>query len=70
MKLGEDSVAKPGAGHRCQFSVWVADVDAHVARLRDLGVEILAGPVDKPWGKRVATFEDPAGHNWEVAQDI
>ncbi|XWW92388.1 hypothetical protein V2A60_000311 [Cordyceps javanica] len=67
---GARFVAPPGAGSRCQLSVWVADVDAEVARLRDRGVAILLGPETKPWGKRVASFQDPAGHSWEVAQDV
>ncbi|EGX91918.1 Glyoxalase/bleomycin resistance protein/dioxygenase [Cordyceps militaris CM01] len=67
---GQRLVAGPGAGHRCQLSVWVADVDAEVARLKARGVEIVLGPETKPWGKRIAAFRDPAGHSWEVAQDV
>jgi len=58
------------AGPRCQFSVWVDDVDALCARLRERGVSLLAGPKDRPWGMRTANFVDPAGHSWEVAQKI
>lgn len=68
--VGESSVARRDAGNRCQLSVWVADVDAEIARLRGEGVEILLGPETKPWGKRIASFQDPAGHSWEVAQDV
>ncbi len=63
-------VAGPQAGARFQLSVWVDDVEAVCAHLAERGVELLQGPVDKPWGMRVATFTDPAGHNWEVAQQI
>jgi catechol 2,3-dioxygenase-like lactoylglutathione lyase family enzyme len=58
------------AGSRFQLSIWVADVDAVCARLREQGVTLLAGPKDRPWGMRTANFVDPAGHSWEVAQRI
>ncbi len=63
-------VAGPQVGARFQLSVWVDDVEAVCAHLAERGVRLLQGPVDKPWGMRVATFTDPAGHNWEVAQQI
>ncbi|OAQ99580.1 hypothetical protein LLEC1_02934 [Akanthomyces lecanii] len=34
------------------------------------GVDIVVGPETKPWGKRIASFQDPAGHSWEFAQDV
>ena len=58
------------AGARFQLSIWVEDVDAVCAYLRERGVTLLVGPVDRPWGMRVATFTDPAGHSWEVAQSL
>lgn len=63
-------VAAPGAGARFQLSVWVEDVDVVCARLAEFGVPLLTGPEDKEWGMRAATFADPAGHSWEVAQHI
>ena len=33
-------------------------------------MELLTGPVDRPWGMRVATFTDPDGHSWEIAQGL
>lgn len=63
-------VADRAAGARFQMSVWVDDVDAVCAQLRHRDVELLVGPVDRPWGMRVATFTDPAGHSWEVAQAL
>ena len=67
--VGKDGVAKRDSGNRCQFSIWVDDVDAEVEKLRAKGVKFLIEPTTMPWGKRIATFEDPAGHNWEVAQN-
>ena|ERR1700712_370463 len=61
-------VGGPDAGARLQLTVEVDDVDAVCARLRDRGVELLNGPVDRPWGVRTAAFRDPAGHVWEVAR--
>jgi uncharacterized glyoxalase superfamily protein PhnB len=61
-------VAPMSAGARCQFSIWIDDVDARCAELVDKGVNLLTGPRDQPWGMRTATFVDPAGHSWELAQ--
>jgi catechol 2,3-dioxygenase-like lactoylglutathione lyase family enzyme len=60
-------VAPPGAGSRFQFTIEVDDVDATVAELAGLGVELLNGPIDRPWGVRTASFQDPGGHIWEIA---
>lgn len=63
-------VAPKEAGSRFQLSIWVDDVDAVCTRLRREGVELLTGPRDRPWGMRTANFVDPAGHSWEVAQQV
>ena len=55
------------AGARFQFTLEVDDVDATCAELRQRGVELLNGPIDRPWGIRTASFRDPAGHIWEIA---
>ena len=60
------AVAGPDAGSRMQFSIEVDDVDAMVADLQLRGVQILNGPMDRPWGIRTAAFADPAGHVWEI----
>jgi catechol 2,3-dioxygenase-like lactoylglutathione lyase family enzyme len=52
---------------RFQFTLGVDDVDAMCERLRGLGVELLNGPVDRPWGIRTAGFRDPDGYVWELA---
>jgi catechol 2,3-dioxygenase-like lactoylglutathione lyase family enzyme len=61
-------VAALEAGARAQFTIDVDDVDATCAELARRGVELLNGPIDRPWGVRTATFRDPAGHIWEVAK--
>jgi catechol 2,3-dioxygenase-like lactoylglutathione lyase family enzyme len=64
------TVAGPDAGSRFQLTVGVDDVDATCAELARRGVELLNGPMNRPWGIRTASFTDPAGHIWEIAQDL
>ena len=63
-------VASRDAGARLVFTIGVEDVDAVCAELAGHGVELLNGPVNRPWGMRTASFTDPGGHIWEVAQDL
>ena len=60
-------VAPQSAGSRLQLTLHVDDVDATCEDLRRRGVELLTGPVTRPWGLRTASFRDPGGHIWEVA---
>ena len=62
------AVAPPEAGSRMQFTIDVEDVDAMCADLTARGVELLNGPMDRPWGIRTASFRDPGGHIWEIAK--
>jgi catechol 2,3-dioxygenase-like lactoylglutathione lyase family enzyme len=66
--IGPAAVADPSAGTRMQLTIPVDDVDAVCARLQAAGVALLNGPLDRPWGIRTATFRDPAGTIWEIAQ--
>lgn len=59
--------AAKGAG---QFAIIVADVDGVCAEMAERGVRPLTGPADRDWGMRTATFADPAGHIWEIAQEL
>jgi catechol 2,3-dioxygenase-like lactoylglutathione lyase family enzyme len=61
-------VAPVESGVRVQLTVPVDDVDAVAAGLVARGVELLRGPEDRPWGPRTASFRDPGGHVWEIAQ--
>jgi catechol 2,3-dioxygenase-like lactoylglutathione lyase family enzyme len=63
-------VAPPGAGAQVMFTIWVEDTDAACSQLAERGVELLNGPVDRPWGVRTAAFADPDGFAWELAQQI
>lgn len=61
-------VAPADAGVRFQFTLGVEDVDGMAEELKSRGVELLNGPVDRPWGIRTASFRDPGGHIWEIAK--
>ena len=61
-------VANREAGSRLVFTLQVQDVDAMCAELTARGVELLNGPMDRPWGVRTASFIDPGGHIWEIAK--
>jgi catechol 2,3-dioxygenase-like lactoylglutathione lyase family enzyme len=59
--------AANGAG---QFAIIVDDVDAVCAEISGRGIKPLTGPADRDWGMRTATFADPGGYIWEIAQQI
>ncbi len=61
-------VASREAGSRFVFTIEVDDVDAMCAELTARGVELLNGPMDRPWGVRTASFIDPGGHIWEIGK--
>jgi catechol 2,3-dioxygenase-like lactoylglutathione lyase family enzyme len=61
------TVAPAASGSRFQFTVQVDNVDETCAELATRGVTLLNGPIDRPWGIRTASFSDPDGHVWEVA---
>jgi lactoylglutathione lyase len=64
------SVAGREAGSRFQLTIWVDDADAASAELAKHGVDLLNGPMNREWGVRTASFTDPDGHIWEVAQKL
>jgi lactoylglutathione lyase len=66
--VGPARVAGPDAGVRVCFTIVVPDVDAVCAELTERGVRLLSGPELRPWGRRTATFADPGGHVYEIAQ--
>jgi lactoylglutathione lyase len=68
--IGPAPVARSNGGAEAQFSLWIDDVDAACKQLEETGVELINGPMDRPWGMRTACFADPDGHNWEIAQNL
>lgn len=65
--VAPSAVGRSDAGARLQFTIGVDDVDATCAELQELGVDLLNGPMNRPWGIRTASFRDPGGHIWEIA---
>jgi catechol 2,3-dioxygenase-like lactoylglutathione lyase family enzyme len=61
-------VARHEDGSRVVLTLHVEDVDALCKELTARGVELLNGPMDRPWGVRTASFKDPGGHIWEIAK--
>lgn len=50
------------------MSQWPGAIGATGEELKTRGVELLNGPVDRPWGNRTASFRDPDGYVWEIAK--
>jgi lactoylglutathione lyase len=61
-------VASPNAGNSFQFTIRVDSVDEACAELARRGVQLNNGPIDRPWGVRTASFADPDGYLWEIAE--
>jgi catechol 2,3-dioxygenase-like lactoylglutathione lyase family enzyme len=64
------AVATREGGSRFQLTIWVDDTDAACRELTARGVDLLNGPMDREWGVRTASFTDPDGHIWELAQKL
>lgn len=64
-------IGREGGGPPCgEIGFLIDDVDAEAERLRGLGVEILTGPVDRPWRERTLHIADPDGNIIEFAQKL
>jgi uncharacterized glyoxalase superfamily protein PhnB len=50
------------------IKVYVDDVDAHFARAKAQGAEIVSGLEDGFWGGRIYRAADHEGHRWEISQ--
>ncbi|AZN43811.1 VOC family protein [Paenibacillus albus] len=61
-------VGNRGDGARFLFTIQVPEVDPVCEELKRRGVQLLNGPITRPWGRRTACFSDPDGHMWEIAQ--
>ena len=64
-------VGEPPDRHADAINLWFelghgdgdgGDIDVEAARLQGAGVSLAMGPTDMPWGFRVVTMRDPAGH--------
>ena len=47
-----------------------SDVDAHFARAKAAGAEIMAEPETQFYGDRTYRCRDPEGHIWTVSQTV
>jgi uncharacterized glyoxalase superfamily protein PhnB len=50
--------------------VRVEDIDRHFDRAKQFGARIVKPPGNMPFGERVYTAEDLAGHRWAFSQSI
>ena len=66
---GDRRPPEPG-GVSHTVRVRVDDVDAAFARARETGAVVLEAPVDRDYGERDCTLEDPAGHRWHLAEAV
>jgi catechol 2,3-dioxygenase-like lactoylglutathione lyase family enzyme len=58
------------SGVRMLFTIKVENVNTTCTELEQHNIPILSGPKDQPWGRRTATFADPSGNVWEIAQEL
>jgi lactoylglutathione lyase len=49
------------------YTLRCANIDGAAEQLEAAGVKLLNGPIDRPWGVRTLSFQDPSGHTWELA---
>ncbi|PXY27932.1 VOC family protein [Prauserella muralis] len=69
-KLPELIGGEGGSAPCGEIGFIVEDVDAEARRLREAGVPILTGPVDRPWRERTLHIADPDGNVVEFAQKL
>ena len=75
---GDVMIGAPGAGFRPPrpnevnqyVIVRVEDVDRHFDHVKRFGARIVQTPTNMPFGERVYTVEDLAGHRWTFSQSI
>ena len=60
--------AKEGQGARAVYTLGVPDVDAAAEEVTSRGLALLNGPIDRPWGIRTVSVQDPSGHIWELTK--
>ena len=61
---------KAVGGSPVSLHVYVEDVDAVFARALEAGAKELRPVEDKFYGDRMGAFEDPFGHEWNVASHV
>ncbi|OBF82632.1 ring-cleaving dioxygenase [Mycobacterium sp. 852002-51163_SCH5372311] len=69
-KLPELIGREGGTAPCAEIGFLIDDVDQEAERLKRLGVDILSGPVDRPWRERTLHIADPDGNVIEFAQKL
>jgi lactoylglutathione lyase len=59
-----------GTAPRFELFVYVEDVEAEVAKLREAGYEVMQEPASMPWGERQAYVADPDNNPVALATPI
>ena len=67
---GSDPSPKTLGGSPVALFVYVEDVDDVFERAVDAGASSVREPEDHFYGDRVAIFDDPKGHRWNIATHI
>ncbi len=67
---GRDPSPKTLGGSPVALFVYVEDVDAVFNRAVEAGAHVVQPPEDHFYGDRVAMFDDPFGHRWNIATHI
>jgi PhnB protein len=67
---GSDPSPKTLGGSPVALFVYVEDVDDVFNRAVEAGAEVVQPPQDQFYGDRVAMFDDPFGHRWNIATHI
>ena len=73
LAVGDGAVAVTkgsGGTQPAEVMVRIKDLNAHHARVKELGAEVLREPADYPYGERQYTVEDPGGYRWTFSQTI
>lgn len=66
----DPSIAHVAAGDHVHLYIHVDDVDALHGALRAQGVDVLAGPVNRPWHTREIVLRDDQGHTLYFSQPL
>jgi PhnB protein len=67
---GSDPSPRTLGGSPVALFVYVEDVDDVFRRAVDAGAQPVQEPADHFYGDRVAMFDDPFGHRWNIATHI
>jgi PhnB protein len=70
MPGGTDPSPKTLGGSPVALFVYVEDVDDVFKRAIEAGANTVREPEDQFYGDRVAMFDDPYGHRWNIATHI